>query len=215
MSTFRLKSRRHEPPGRWVYHLTLPTGKERRIGPAHSFDHLVKLVREQSAKVGTPDPGATLIESQICAKTKFNGCEKIGAAGNEPMSEPTNPRTIPGPDRYGPFLWQWLHMLGARFDWDLFEGSVRYIKSILADADLGCNICRTHFRSFLAQYPYQKVKSAVLCGVWSWHAHNQATNQKTKGSKQQMPYDKAAVQYGWKPLTGSEVEQTLKQLKRQ
>lgn len=212
MSTsWRLNSHRMEPPGRWVYLLTLPDGRERRIGPAKNLNDLVVNVLKVARLEGAVEPSPAEIETQICERAGFHGCSVVKEDSEPAPSEPLNPRTIPGPAEYGAAVWGWLHLQGTRFNRLVFERTVEHIKTILSDKDVGCLICSEHFNGFLYDYPYKQVKTADQCAVWSWLAHNTANRHKGVPT---IPYDQAAAQHGWRPLRAYEVDSIRSELRR-
>lgn len=87
-------------------------------------------------------------------------------------------------------------------------------KTVLADKRHGCIKCVNHFNDFLARYPYQAVETARQASVWSWSAHNHATEQKGYKGRKAMSYTQAARLYGWEPLSHETLQETLASLKR-
>jgi hypothetical protein len=212
MSTLQqLVSTRREPPGRWTYRLTLADGSSRDLGPAKDLDDLVRMAGELAIETGGPVPTQAEIEDQICERNQGHGCRT--RPGTDRPSRP--PQVLPAPDRYGPFVWQWLHLLGLRFNPALFVASVEHTRILLNDPDVGCEICAPHFAEFDRLYPHSNVRTADECAVWTWMAHNHATQHKVAAGDGGRPltFLSAASIYGWRPLLDHEVNQIKDNLK--
>lgn len=213
LSNMKLLRTDRVPPGGWNYVYVTPQGKKLRV-KGNTLNHLVAQVGRVAMLNKGVAPTKDEVEHHICSRNNGNGCTDNTKSTLPQTTKASKARVAPAiteadivkakqakrkttPADYGARLWGYLHHFGVVFDRIAWLATVAHVDATLKSPTVGCAKCANHFLRWRMLYPEANVDTEAKAAVWTWMAHNQATQ--SRGFGEPMSFNDAAWIYAWEP----------------